>query len=208
MSKRRIVESFAPTGGRVLGIITLVIGLAVIVDIIVEWRSLEGLTAAGVVFALGALVWSSMVRPAVVAYEEILVLRNFVRDVWIPWRVVDNAEVRPVLTINTTDGKAYRSVAVGATGADRRAMWKARARSTDGTTPASVPGSSDRRGAGPPPIENASSALRAAHRVEVMAEKYADTAPEGDQVEQTWVWPPIAVFFGGVVIATVAGLLA
>lgn len=214
MSKRRIVESFAPTSGRVLGIITLVIGLAVIVDIIVEWRSLEGLTAGAVVIALGAVVWSSMVRPSVVAYEEILVLRNFIRDIWIPWRLVKNAEVKPVLTINTTDGQAFRSVALGATGADRRAMWKARARAAEadrGVASSAGPlGGRSTSPAGPPgpaAAPHESSAMRAATRVEVMAEKYADSAPEGDQIVRTWAWPEIAVFCVAVVIATLSAVL-
>lgn len=205
MSKRRVVESFAPTGGRVLGIITLLIGLAVIVDIIVEWRSLEGLTAAAVVIALAALVWASMVRPSVVAYEEILVVRNFIRDVWIPWRLVQSTEVKPVLTINTTDGQAFRSVAVGATGADRRALWKAKARAMDGSSGNSAPGGPtagvSTSSAGPAAPENVSSALRAAHRIEVMAEKYAGSAPEGGQVVRTWAWPEIAAFCVAAVIA-------
>lgn len=35
----RVIESFAPTTGRVLGVITLVIGAVILVDIIVEWRT-------------------------------------------------------------------------------------------------------------------------------------------------------------------------
>lgn len=131
VDRGKIIESFAPTGGRVLGIIVLVIGLVAIGDIVIEWRTEEGLTAALVVIGLGALVWMSMVRPAVALYDTVLVMRNFARDAQIPWHMIEEVDTKPVLTV-VAGGKKYRSVAIAATGADRRAEMKAMQRAQRG----------------------------------------------------------------------------
>jgi hypothetical protein len=204
MTKRRkVVESFAPTGGRILGVITLVIALLVLVDIVVQWRTMDGLTAGGVVVALGALVWISMIRPAVVAYEEVLVMRNLIRDVWIPWALVKNTEIRPILIVHTEQG-SYRSVAVAVTRADRRAMWRskedaAKLRDMGGSAPTPSSRAAEQ-------TARLSPAMHASHRIEVMAKKYGESAPGGD-VRKTWAWPEIAVFGAGV-LAAVIGYLA
>lgn len=205
MTKRRqVIESFAPLGGRILGGLTLVVALLVIVDIIAQWRTLDGLTAAGVVIALSSLVWISMIRPAVVAYEEALVIKNLLRDVRIPWARIESAEIRPILIVNTEQG-AYKSVAVAVTRADRRAMWRSKedaARSRDAAaagkpaTPASRVAEHQAKTA---------PAMHAAHRIDVMAKKYAETS-QGD-VTKTWAWIEIAVFGAGLLIALVGYLL-
>lgn len=204
MSKRRVVESFAPVGGRVLGVITLVIALVVIVDIVLQWRTFDGLTAGGVVLALSALVWISMIRPAVVAYEDVLVMRNLIRDVWIPWSLVKGTEIRPILIVHTEQGD-FRSVAVAVTRADRRAMWRSK---EDAAKLRSMGG-----GVAPTPASRAAEqtartapAMHASHRIEVMAKKYAENTA-GGEITKTWAWPEIAVFGVGV-LAAVIGYLA
>lgn len=190
-----------------LGIITLVIGLLVIVDIVIEWRSLDGLTVGAVVVALGALVWLAMIRPSVVAYEEVLVIRNILRDTWIPWRLVTRTELSPVLVVHTDD-RAYRSVAVGITAADRRAMYRNRRDATrqraaldaEAGRPQAMPGGT--------PQARRSPAEHIAHRIEVMAGKYADNAPERTAVERTWALPELGVFAVAVAVAVVTSLLA
>lgn len=203
--RRRVVESFAPIGGRILGVITLVIALIVIVDIVLQWRTSDGLTAGGVVLALSALVWISMIRPAVVAYEEVLVVRNLIRDVLIPWSLVKSTEIRPILIIHTEDGGTYRSVAVAVTRADRRAMWRSK---EDAAKLRNMGG-----GVAPTPSSRAaehtarlSPAMHASHRIEVMSKKYGESAP-GGEVTKRWAWPEIAVFGVGV-LAALIGYLA
>ncbi|GAB3421336.1 hypothetical protein [Flindersiella endophytica] len=205
MTKRRqVIESFAPLGGRILGGLTLVVALLVIIDIIAQWRTLDGLTAGGIVVALSALVWIAMIRPAVVAYEEALVIRNLVRDVRIPWARVQSAEIRPILIVNTEQG-AYKSVAVAVTRADRRAMWRSKEDAAKRR---------DAAAAGAPPTPAArvaehqsktAPAMHAVHRIDVMAKKYAETS-QGD-VSKTWAWPEIAVFGAGVLLALVGYIL-
>lgn len=205
MTKRRqVIESFAPLGGRILGGLTLAIALLVIIDIIAQWRTLDGLTAGGIVLALSALVWIAMIRPAVVAYEEALVIRNLIRDVRIPWALVQSAEIRPILVVNTEQG-AYKSVAVAVTRADRKAMWRAKEDAGRRRDTASA-------GAPPTPAARAAEhqaktapAMHAAHRIDVMAKKYAENST-GD-VTKTWAWPEIAVFGVGVLVALVGYVL-
>jgi hypothetical protein len=48
-------------------------------------------------------------------------------------------------------------------------------------------------------------AMHAAHRIDVMAKKYAETS-QGD-VTKTWAWPEIAVFGAGLLAALVGYLL-
>jgi hypothetical protein len=205
MAKRRqVIESFAPLGGRILGGLTLVIALLVIIDIIAQWRTLDGLTAGGIVVALSALVWVSMVRPAVMAYEEALVIRNLIRDVRIPWALVQSAEIKPILVVNTEQG-AYKSVAVAVTRADRKAMWRAKEDAGRRRDAAAT-------GAPPTPASRIAEhqaktapAMHAAHRIDVMAKKYAETS-QGD-VTKTWAWAEIAVFGAGLLAALVGYIL-
>lgn len=189
-----------------LGIITLLIGLLVLVDIVIEWRSLDGLTVAAVVVALGALVWLAMIRPSVVAYEEVLVIRNILRDTWIPWRLVTGTELSPVLVVHTED-RAYRSVAVGITAADRRAMYRNRRDALrERSAMDAEAGRSQAMPGGTRPVRR-SPAEHIAHRIEVMANKYADNAPERTEVERTWAWPELLVFAVATAVAVVTSLL-
>ncbi|MGW5365560.1 hypothetical protein [Actinopolymorpha pittospori] len=208
-NSKKVIERFAPAGGRILGVITILIGVLIVGDIIVEWRTWAGLSAAAVVVAVCALVWVGLVRPAVVAYEEALVLRNILSDVRIPWHLVESATVSPVLTL-PVGGKVYRSSAVGVTGADRRAMRRSRRESVEAVMRGRSPGSEEE---GPAPKGAASLAgmppsVYTTHRIETLAEKYADASRVTTEVERHWRWPEFAVVVVAILVAVLANSLA
>lgn len=205
----KVVESFAPMGGRVLGFIALAIGAVMVVDVAIEFRTWEGLKIAAITVAVGAVIWVGLIRPSVVAYEHNLVLRNFLRDKVIPWHLVTGTRVSPALVVETGE-EQHRSVAVIAGGPDRRAIRRA-ARGGRGLGGAAgqvdidpgtheMPSPNPRTPARPP-------AQHAAHRVETMAEKFRDKSTDQPAVVERWATVEITVFAVAVVVAIIAILV-
>jgi hypothetical protein len=210
------IESFAPTAGRVLGILTLAIGAVILADIVLEWRTWDGFTAATIVIAVGAVVWLALVRPCVVAYEEALVLRNILSDTWIPWHLIDSATIAPVLEVKAA-GEHHRSVAIALTGADRRSLRRRAKRGAFQASQAAMMESSDASG-----FQVAPGALRESvgpgasvspsdytlQRIDGLSRKYAEKTanqPDGPaEVERHWRWPEFGVIVGAILIAVVA----
>ena len=205
-SKRpKVVESFAPTGGRVLGAIALVIGAVMVVDVVIELRTLEGLRIAAITVAIGAVIWAGLIRPSVVAYEHTLVLKNFVRDKVIPWHLVTSTEVSPALTVYTGEDK-HRSVAVVSGGPDRRALRRA-ARGgprTMGVGQMDVDPGTHEIPSPNPKTPTRPPALHTAHRIETMAKQFSEKSTDQQAVQERWAVPEIAVFVVATVIAIVA----
>jgi hypothetical protein len=200
----KVVESFAPTGGRVLGAIALLIGAVMVADVVIELRTLEGLRIAAITVAVGAVIWAGLVRPSVVAYEHTLVLKNFVRDKLIPWHLVTGAEVSPALTVYTGDER-HRSVAVVAGGPDRRALRRAARQGGN----ASWGGVSVEPGTHEVPSPNPKTPARppaqhTAHRIETMAEQFREKSTGQQAVQERWAVVEIAVFVVATVVAIVA----
>lgn len=93
------VERFRPTGGHVVGYLTLAAIAGLLVYLLFADRSVSGLRiGTGAVF-FGVLTWVTGLRPRVTAYPEHLHVLNSVRDVVIPLVAVDRVEVSRVLTI-------------------------------------------------------------------------------------------------------------
>lgn len=120
MAARQSLGSFTANGGRIMGIIGMAIGLIVVIDVFVEWRTAEGLFVAAIALLFCAAFWVGLVRPAVVAYENGVLLRNFLRDVHIPWHLVEHIDLSPILTVYVDGGERHRSVALASTRRDRR----------------------------------------------------------------------------------------
>jgi hypothetical protein len=198
----KAVESFAPVGGRVLGIATLAIGALIVVDILLEWRTADGFTAAATVVAVCAFVWLGLVRPSVVAYDDVLVLRNVLCDHVVPWHLVTGASISPMLTVETPD-RAYRSSAVGITARDRRALRKAHRNAAE----AAVNRAGQPTTASGTPLSEAPPGEYAVARIESLARKYADNSRDRTTVERRWHWREFAVIGVAVVVAVVVGTL-
>lgn len=119
----RVVERFEATSGRVSGWLTVVLsallvvaGVASLDDGFPAW-----LVAAGLL--VGVLAWASMLRPALWATEEHLVMRNLAETVHIRLAAVEEMAVRQVLAVRAGD-RRHVSTVVGRTW--RRALLSRR----------------------------------------------------------------------------------
>ena len=198
--RSKAVETFAPTAGRVLGVITLAIGALILVNIVVEWRTWQGLSAAAVVVAVGTFIWLGLVRPSAVAFEDALVLRNMLRDTRIPWHLVESASVAPVLTV-IAGGQPYRSSAIAVTGADRRSMRRSRRNA------AAAARSGQPANPGNAPLADRAPSEYTVHRIDTLSRKYADASKGSTEVERHWRWPEFAVIAAAILVAVVTSRL-
>jgi hypothetical protein len=71
--------------------------------------------AVPVMVAVGAALWGVFWRPAVVAGDGGVELLNVVRDVRVPWPLLDELDTRYALTLHVGE-RRYRSWAAGAPG--------------------------------------------------------------------------------------------
>lgn len=106
------IERFKPTGGRLLGIVGLVIlALLAIAFVSGGWDLQAALGVAAVAF-LAVLVVAALVRPVIRAYPDHLLLRNAWTDVRLAWHGIEDVDVRQTLRV-FVDGKRYHGVAIG-----------------------------------------------------------------------------------------------
>jgi hypothetical protein len=71
--------------------------------------------AAPVMLALGAALWGVFWRPAVVVDDDGVELKNVVRDVHVPWALLDDVDTQYALTLHVGE-RRHRSWAAGAPG--------------------------------------------------------------------------------------------
>ena len=110
-SAEEAVERFVPTGGRITGVVGLVMAAGVIVLWLVDRDNVPAPVAAGALVG-GVLVWASLLRPRVSASRETLFLRNMLETIHIPLAAVDELMVRQVLSVRVGE-KKYVCPAVG-----------------------------------------------------------------------------------------------
>lgn len=106
-----VVERFRPTSGRIMGSIGM-IGVAVVAVIAVAD---PGSVPAPVLWGFllfGALVWTAMLRPRLMATRSTLVMRNMLSTVTIPLAAVEQIAVRQVVAVRVGEQR-YVSPAVG-----------------------------------------------------------------------------------------------
>ncbi len=96
------VEHFAPTAGRVTGVLGLLLAAAVLVTGIVRPGGVVAPIMALAVLG-GAVAWAAQLRPRVSVSPETLYLRNMVETVEIPLAAVDELVVRQVLAVRVGD---------------------------------------------------------------------------------------------------------
>jgi hypothetical protein len=107
-----VVERFHPTSGQVTG------WLAVVGSAVVVLAGLAYLDAGfppwvvGLALLVGVLAWAAMLRPALWATDEHLVMRNLVETVHIRLAAVEEMAVRQVLAVRAGD-RRWVSTVVG-----------------------------------------------------------------------------------------------
>jgi hypothetical protein len=95
-------ESFAAPAGRYLGFI--VVGAAVVLILLglkSQGTGAFGLVGFSVAFALVA--WVVLIRPRVTAHRNGLLMRNMLRDTFVPWATIKSCRVGQTLQIGTRD---------------------------------------------------------------------------------------------------------
>jgi hypothetical protein len=105
------LEHFAPTGGRIVG----VLGLVMAAGLVGLWAlDRDGVPAPVAAAALvgGVLVWASLLRPRVSVSRDTLFLRNMLETVHVPLAAIDELVVRQILVARVGD-KKFVSPAVG-----------------------------------------------------------------------------------------------
>lgn len=100
-------EQYVTASNRITGVVVMLVGLAGLIDIVVEWRTSGGLLVATLIGVLMVLAYIGLVRPAVTLTPGGLRVRNHLRDHEIPWNQVTEVDVTDVLRI-TTPGTRVR----------------------------------------------------------------------------------------------------
>jgi hypothetical protein len=127
-----VVERFRPTSGRFSGWAAVLLSAAVLVAMVVYLDDGFPAWVGGVALLVGVLAWAAMLRPALWATDEHLVMRNLAETVHIRLAAVEELAVRQFLAVRAGDRRLVSTV-LGRTW--RRAMTSHRAApaSEDGT---------------------------------------------------------------------------
>lgn len=172
------VERFAPTSGRILGLVALTIAVAVVVIGIVDREHGFPLPVAAAAVVFGILVWAAMLRPRVWVTEEDLVMRNMLHTVSLPLAAIERVVVRQVLAVSVGE-KRFVSPAVGKS-------WRQTVRSNRSarrkTPEQSYPDFVEER------ISHLSEAARARTGVQILSDEQLALA---SGVRRAWAWPEI-----------------
>lgn len=176
-------EQYLSTSNRITGVIVLVIGLAGLLDIVLEWRTATGLMVASIIGILMVLAYVGLIRPSVTLSPENLVLRNHLRDHTIPWRKVTGVDVTDILRVHT-DTNRFRAPGVQLVMRDMR-----------------------KQRVGGRKLSDDSSISRAdfvVNRIESHMEQYGEKSD--GQVVTSWARPELAALGVLVVVAVLAAL--
>jgi hypothetical protein len=109
--QQQVVEQFHPTSGRVTAVLVLVLAGVVVVAGVVDAGSVPLPVIAAAVLA-AVLAWASILRPALWATRDHLVMRNMLETVHVPLAAVEQVAVRQVLAVRVGD-RRYVSTVVG-----------------------------------------------------------------------------------------------
>lgn len=102
------IETFATPAGRYLGYTA--VGAALVLGLLgVKSQGTGAFSLIGFCVAFSALSWVALIRPRVTAHKNGLVLRNMVRDTFLPWASVKSCRVAQTLQIGTRD-KIYHGL--------------------------------------------------------------------------------------------------
>ncbi len=109
-----VVERFQPTSGRVTGWMTVVLATVLVVAGLAYVDDGFPLWVAAVGLLVGILAWAVMIRPALWATHEHLVMQNLAETVHIRLAAVEEMAVRQVLAVRADD-RRFVSTVVGRT---------------------------------------------------------------------------------------------
>ncbi len=105
-----VVERFQPTSGRFSGWAAVLLSAAVVVAMVAYLDDGFPAWVGGVALLVGVLSWATMLRPALWATEEHLVMRNLAETVHIRLAAVEELAVRQVLAVRAGDRRLVSTV--------------------------------------------------------------------------------------------------
>lgn len=105
-----VVERFHPTSGRFSGWAAVLLSAAVVVAMVVYLDDGFPAWVGGAALLAGVLSWATMLRPALWATEEHLVMRNLAETVHIRLAAVEEMAVRQVLAVRVGDRRLVSTV--------------------------------------------------------------------------------------------------
>jgi hypothetical protein len=97
-----LVEKFAASFGRWLGYVGVLLGVVVVGAAVVS-HPLDHWRVIGIGFAIGALSWVVLIRPAVALQEHGVLLRNMLRDSFVPSSRIERCRSGQTLLIRTDE---------------------------------------------------------------------------------------------------------
>jgi Bacterial PH domain len=98
-------ETYTSPSSRITAGVVLAIGLLALVDIVIEWRTLGGVTAAALILAAMLITYAGLFRPSITLSPSGLLVRNHVRDHEVPWAEVNGVTMTDLLRIETSAGR-------------------------------------------------------------------------------------------------------
>jgi hypothetical protein len=98
-------ETYSSSSSRITAGVVFLIGVLALVDILIEWRSLGGLTAAAFILAAMLITYVGLFRPSVTLSPSGLRVRNHLRDHEVPWSQVESVDVTDLLRVQTSAGR-------------------------------------------------------------------------------------------------------
>jgi len=187
------VEDFAPSNGRITGVLGLGICVAIVVLGVVE--SDEGFPAAGVWAALfgAVLFWSATLRPRVRVIGSKLRMRSMLTTITVPLAAIERIVVGQVLAVWVGE-RRYLSSAIGKTWRESLKSDRARKPGVDAPYPVLV----EER------LQHLAEEARAKEGITFMSEEQ-EVLARG--VRREWAWPEI-VLLGFTALGFVVALLA
>lgn len=191
------VEKFAVPAGRLLGLVTIgLIGIVVVALVYDDPVKERGFICFGIAFV--AVVWIVMVRPVVAVHARGLLLRNMLRDTFIPSAAITRARVGQILEVETPD-KVYHGLGVSRSA--RSVMLEQRGGRSVGSgvfglgQSSMQPRATSRSDSGPSYLSYMES------RIQRLG---SDAKSEDQRPVVAWAWTSVAAL----AIAVTAGLLA
>lgn len=202
----RLTQKFAPPMGRVLGFVAIgFLAVMVVIAVVTGPGQSRDFVLYCAAFAL--IAWVALVRPWVTAFEHGLVLRNMLRDTFLPWSCVRRCRVSYTLQV-ATDSRIYHGLGVSKSARANLVQQSAK----QGTSPPK----SSLFGRVPPSSVAAAANLNQEVQggnyfdyVEAEVERMASRAEPDDAATPLVVWsvPAVAATTAAVILLVVASLL-
>ncbi len=183
MAEAGEVERFPATGGRVIGIMTLLVSGGLVILAIAERDESWSLSLALGALALGSTAWASMLRPALAIDDDLLVMRNMIDTVHVPLAAIEQIVVRQVLAVFAGE-KRYVSPVVGKTRRKLRRAEKGSASEQPKRGEVAYPDFVEDR------IRRRANEARSARGIANLSDEQLALAAD---VRREWSWPVIAL---------------